>query len=551
MKKTGKEIGSVTLFGRFLNLVEAVGNRLPHPITMFALFALAIVLLSGILSALGVYAVGEVIDSSTLEASEETVTVVSLMNRQGLAYMLTHMVSNFTGFAPLGVVLVTMLGVGFAEGSGYLEALLKKAVSVTPEAVVTPMLIFLGVMSNVASDVGYVVLIPLGAVIFMAYGRHPMAGIAAAFAGVSGGFSANLLIGTLDPMLAGISTESAQMVSPGYVVEASANWYFMIVSTFLIVGLGTYVTDRIVEPRLRAHVKKEATRQPDNAVGRTGNYVAGQPDNAAGCTGNHTTAQPGNPALDSRERRALRRANATFFFLVAALVLLAVPGNSFLRNPDTKGLLSASPLMDGLIVIIALLFFAPSVVYGRSVGIYQGEKDVCAQLGKNMEAMGGYIALSFAAAQFINYFNYTRLGTILALKGAEFLGNGRIPGPFLMILFILLAAVINLFMGSASAKWTILAPVFVPMFMLLGYSPELTQVAYRIGDSCTNLVTPLMSYFAMIVVFAKKYDRDSGIGTLISTMVPYSVLFLIGWSLLLLIWMTAGLPLGPGAALRI
>lgn len=528
MKKTGKEDGGITLFGRFLNLVEAVGNRLPHPITMFALFALAIVLLSGILSALGVYAVGEVINSSTLEASEETVTVVSLMNREGLAYMLTHMVSNFTGFAPLGVVLVTMLGVGFAEGSGYLEALLKKAVSVTPEAVVTPMLIFLGVMSNVASDVGYVVLIPLGAVIFMAYGRHPMAGIAAAFAGVSGGFSANLLIGTLDPMLAGISTESAQMVSPGYVVEASANWYFMIVSTFLIVGLGTYVTDRIVEPRLRAHRKKEATGQADNAAG-----------------------QPGNPALDPRERRALRRANATFFFLVAALVLLAAPGNSFLRNPATKSLLSASPLMDGLIVIIALLFFVPSVVYGRTVGTYQGEKDVCAQLGKNMEAMGGYIALSFAAAQFINYFNYTRLGTILALKGAEFLGNGRIPGPFLMILFILLAAVINLFMGSASAKWTILAPVFVPMFMLLGYSPELTQVAYRIGDSCTNLVTPLMSYFAMIVVFAKKYDRDSGIGTLISTMVPYSVLFLIGWSLLLLLWMSAGLPLGPGAALRI
>lgn len=589
MKKTGKEDGGITLFGRFLNLVEAVGNRLPHPITMFALFALAIVLLSGILSALGVFAVGEVIDSRTLEASEETVTVVSLMNREGLAYMLTHMVSNFTGFAPLGVVLVTMLGVGFAEGSGYLEALLKKAVSVTPEAVVTPMLIFLGVMSNVASDVGYVVLIPLGAVIFMAYGRHPMAGIAAAFAGVSGGFSANLLIGTLDPMLAGISTESAQMVSPGYVVEASANWYFMIVSTFLIVGLGTYVTDRIVEPRLRAHMEKDAAGKPDNAagrtdsqatgqsdnaigctgnhaagqsdnaIGRTGNHAAGKPDNtaghsgnhAAGHIGNHPAAQTSNPAMDPRERRALRRANATFFFLVAALVLLAAPGNSFLRNPATKSLLSASPLMDGLIVIIALLFFVPSVVYGRTVGTYQGEKDVCAQLGKNMEAMGGYIALSFAAAQFINYFNYTRLGTILALKGAEFLGNGRIPGPFLMILFILLAAVINLFMGSASAKWTILAPVFVPMFMLLGYSPELTQVAYRIGDSCTNLVTPLMSYFAMIVVFAKKYDRDSGIGTLISTMVPYSVLFLIGWSLLLLLWMSAGLPLGPGAALRI
>lgn len=506
------------LFSRFLNSVEATGNRLPHPITIFVLLAAAIVLISGICAALGVSATGEMIDSKTMELTTQTIEVVSLMNREGLVFMLTQAVQNFVTFAPLGVVLVTMLGVGCAEGSGYLSALMKKAVSVTPAMIVTPMLVFLGVMSNVASDIGYVVLIPIGAVVFMAYGRHPMAGLAAAFAGVSGGFSANLLIGTLDPMLSGISTEAARLVNPGYVVEPTANWFFMIVSTFLIVAIGTFVTDRIVEPRLSAHK-------------HTGEDVSEM------------------TALNPKEQRALTAANWSLFGIVALITILAIPQNSFLRNPETGSLMSNSPFISGLIILIALVFFIPSVVYGRMSGIYRNEKDVCAQLGNNMSSMGGYIALAFAASQFISYFSYTKLGSVLALKGAELLGRANVSGPVLMILFILFAAAINLLMGSASAKWTILAPVFVPMFMLLGYSPELTQVAYRIGDSCTNLVTPLMNYFAMVVVFAKKYDEDSGIGTLIATMLPYSTFFLIGWSVLLVIWMLLGLPLGPGAGL--
>lgn len=510
----------LTWFARFLNVVETAGNRLPHPITMFAILAMAIVLISGLCAALGVSATGEMIDAKTMELSEQTITVVSLMNREGLAYMLTQAVNNFTGFAPLGVVLVTMLGVGCAEGSGYLSALMKKAVSVTPAMIVTPMLVFLGVMSNVASDIGYVVLIPIGAVVFMAYGRHPLAGLAAAFAGVSGGFSANLLIGTLDPMLAGISTEAARMVNPGYVVQPTANWYFMMVSTVVIVGIGTFVTDRIVEPRLSAH--RNTGEDVESAT-----------------------------ALSDKEKKALRMANLTLFIFIAAVALAALPQNSFLRNAETGSLMNNSPFMGGLIILIALLFFLPSIVFGRVSGNYKNEKDVCNQLGANMSSMGSYIALAFVAAQFISYFNYTKLGSVLALKGAEFLENAGVGGPVLMICFILFSAFINLVMGSASAKWTILAPVFVPMFMLLGYSPELTQVAYRIGDSCTNLVTPLMTYFAMVVVFAKKYDEDSGIGTLISTMLPYSIFFMIGWSLLLVIWMLAGLPLGPGAALAL
>lgn len=508
------------LFTRFLNGIETAGNKLPHPITMFAILAGGIVLISGICAALGVSATGEMIDSKTMEMTEQTIWAVSLMNREGLTYMLTHMITNFTEFAPLGVVLVTMLGVGCAEGSGYLPALIKKAVSVTPAVIVTPMLVFLGVMSNVATDIGYVVLIPIGAIVFMAYGRHPMAGLAAAFAGVSGGFSANLLIGALDPMLAGISTEAARIVNPSYTVEATSNWYFMIVSTFLIVLVGTFVTDKIVEPRLRAHT-------------HTG-------EDAAKAT-----------VLNEKEKKALIWANLSLLAIILFVGAIAAPAGSFLRNPETGSLMSGSPFISGLIVIIALVFFVPSVVYGRISGKYQGEKDVCAQLGDNMSSMGGYIALAFIAAQFISYFNYTKLGTILALKGADFLSSTGVSGPVLMVLFIIFTALINLVMGSASAKWTILAPVFVPMFMLLGLSPELTQVAYRIGDSCTNLITPLMSYFAMIVVFAKKYDKDSGIGTLISTMLPYSLFFMVGWSVLLVAWMGFGLPLGPGAGLML
>ena len=507
-----------SLFGRFLNGVERVGNRLPHPITLFAIFTLAIILISALCAWLGVSATGEVIDSQTMELTEQTVTAVSLLSRDGIVYMLTSMVKNFTSFAPLGVVLVTMLGVGCAEGSGYLSAVLKKLVHVTPRFIVTPMLVFLGVMSNVATDIGYVLLIPIGALVFMAYGRHPLAGLAAAFAGVSGGFSANLLIGALDPLLAGISTEAAGIIAPGYNVLATCNWYFMIASTFLIVLIGTLVTDKIVEPRLGKY-------QPRQAEGE------------------------GLTALNRQEGKAMRAANWTFLGLIVLLIAAAVPQNSLLRNPETGSLTSGAPLMDGLIPLLALLFFIPSVVYGRVSGTYKNEKEVCGQLEKNMALMGGYIALVFISAQFISFFNYSKLGTILAVNGAEFLKTIGVGGPVLMVLFILFVAFINLLMGSSTAKWTILAPVFVPMFMLLGYSPELTQVAYRIGDSCTNLITPLMTYFAMIVVFARKYDPDTGIGTLISTMLPYSLFFLLGWSLLLVIWMVAGWPLGPGAGL--
>ena len=509
-----------SFFAAVLNGVERAGNKLPHPILLFGILTAGIILSSALCAWLGVSASGPMVDPQTLELTEQTVSAVSLLSREGVVYLLTHMVKSFVEFAPLGVVLVTMLGVGCAEGSGFLSAALKKMVSITPKRMITPVIVFLGVMSNIASDVGYVLLVPIGALVFQACGRHPLAGLAAAFAGVSGGFSANLLIGALDPMMAGISTEAASMIQTDYVVHAPANWYFMMASTLLIVLIGTLVTDRMVEPRLGVYRETKTTLlHMEN--------------------------------LNQNESLGLRAGLITLLVLIALLVVLAIPAGSVLRNPETGSLSQNSPLINGLIPIIALLFFIPSVVYGRVAGIYKSHRAVCSQLEENMSSMGSYIALIFICAQFVSCFNYSKLGTILAFKGADFLRTLGASGPVLMLLFILFTALVNLLMGSATAKWTILAPVFVPIFMLLGYSPELTQAAYRIGDSCTNLISPLMPYFAMVVVCAQKYDKSLGIGTLVSTMLPYSLLFLLGWSVLLVIWMVTGLPLGPGAELYI
>lgn len=513
-----KAVKKPSVLNRMLNGIEAVGNRLPHPITLFAILVLLVVVVSAVCSAMGVSATGELVNRSKGVVEEQTVGVVSLLNADGFKYMLTHAISNFTGFAPLGVVLVAMFGIGLAEDSGFISGLLKRTVEITPAALITPVIVFLGVMSNLADAVGYIVVIPIAALMYMAYGRHPMVGMAAAFAGVSGGFSANLLIGTLDPLLCGITNEAVKMVDPGYVVEPTGNWYFMIASTFVITIIGTIVTEKVVAPRF-------------------GEYH-----------GSRDSGEIEEYKVTDIEKKALKYAGLTLIALVVFIIAISLPANSFMRADDGT-LLGNSPLMEGIIVLIAIVLFIPSVVYGRITGVYKGEKDVCAAMGKAMASMSSYIALVFVAAQFISYFGYTQLGTILALKGAEFFrssGIGPIP---MMIFFVLFAAFINLFMGSASAKWAIVAPVFVPMFMLLGYTPEFAQIAYRIGDSCTNVITPMMSYYAMIIVFAKKYDKDAGIGTLVSTMLPYSITFLIGWSALLVVWILLNLPLGPGVGM--
>ena len=507
------------MYGRILNSIEKIGNRLPHPIALFALFSGLVVVLSAVFAALGISATGELVSNGELQ--ETTVSVVSLLTKEGITYMLTHAVSNFTNYAPLGMTLAAMLGVGVAERSGLINVLLKSTVKITPSKFITPMVVFLGVMSNVANDAGYVILIPLGAMIFRAYGRHPMAGLAAAFAGVSGGFSANLLVGALDALLAGITQTAVTMIDPNYQVAVMGNYFFLATSTFLVTILGTWVTDKIVEPRLAAFSGK----------------VIGEEDMSL------TTITP-------KERRGMRNAIIVAFLYVAMIVLVCLPQNSLFRN-ENGGLLGrpTSPLINSAVVLITLLFLLPGITYGLTTGEFKGDKDVCNAMAKSMGSMGSFLALAFVSAQFINYFNYTQIGTIVALAGANFfreINIGLIP---LLVIFVLFSSFMNLFLGSASAKWNILAPVFVPMFMLLGYSPELCQLAYRIGDSCTNVVTPMMTYYAVILVFAQKYDKNAGVGTMTAIMLPYSAVFLIGWLVLLIIWLLLELPIGVGTGI--
>lgn len=516
-KKEVKVTQKVSLYDRWLNGIERAGNKLPHPVALFAILALVVIVISAICAAVGVSATGELISSGELTVT--TVSAVSLLTKDGLAYMFTHAVSNFTSYAPLGMVLVAMLGVGVAESSGMINSLLKQTVKVTPKALITPVVVFLGVMSNIASDSGYVILIPLGAMIFRAYGRHPMAGLAAAFCGVSGGFSANLLVGTLDPLLAGISQTAVSIIDPNYQVQVMGNYYFMFVSTFLITIVGTLITDFLVEPRLE----------------KFGGEVLSEEDNSL------TTITP-------EEKQGLRAAGIAALVYVIIVVAACIPSNSFFRNADGE-ILGKTPFIDSIVPLIALMFFIPAVAYGKKAGTLKDHREVCNAMAKSMGTMGSFLALAFVSSQFIQYFNYTKLGTILALNGANFFKSiniGLIP---LMVIFVLFSAFMNLFMGSASAKWNILAPVFVPMFMLLGYSPELCQLAYRIGDSCTNLITPMMTYFAVIIIFAQKYDKKAGIGTLTATMLPYSLCFLVCWTILLIIWLSFGVPIGINTSL--
>lgn len=502
------------LFNKFLDMIETVGNKLPHPVTLFGMFCLAIIIISELAAKSGLSVEFTMIDRKTLETSVQNVTAVSLMNPDGLRFMFTSAVKNFTGFHPLGTVLVAMLGVGVAEGTGFISAILKKVVVNTPRKFVTAMVVFLGIMSNIASDAGYVVLVPLGAIIFLSFGRHPLAGLAAAFAGVSGGFSANLLVGTIDPLLGGISTEAAKIIDPNYSVTPMANYYFMFVSTFLIMLIGAFVTEKIVEPRL-------------------GEYK-----------GSHDVDVQD---ISKEETKGLKFAGIGTLIFMVIMGLLVVPQNAILRDQTTGEMFGHSPFVGSIVLIIMMFFMIPGVAYGIGAGTVKNDKDVVKAMSKAMSTMGGYLVLSFVAAQFIVYFGYTKLGIILAAKGADFLQSIGFVGLPLILAFIVVSAFINLFIGSASAKWAIMAPVFIPMLMKLGFSPEFTQVAYRIGDSTTNIISPLMSYFAVIVAFAQKYDEEAGIGTLISTMVPYSLSFLAGWTVLLIIWYFAGFPIGVGA----
>lgn len=493
---------------RFLGVVERLGNALPHPATLFAGFAGLIILLSGLLSLFNL--------TVTHPGTGKSVSVVNLLSAEGLHRILTNLITNFTGFAPLGTVLVSLLGIGVAEGSGLIGAAMRLIVLKSPARLLTLVIVFAGVMSNAASEVGYVLLVPLAAIIFLASGRHPLAGLAAAFAGVSGGYSANLLLGTVDPLLAGLSQEAARIVNPEYVVNPACNYYFMAVSTFLITILGAWVTERVVEPRLGKYEGKEKAEE----------------------------VKP----LSPEEKRGLRFALITAALFTAFILGGLIPETGYLRDPKTHDILH-SPFMSGIVALVFLGAAICGIAYGVGAKTVKSDADVMKGMAKSMETLGSYIVLVFFAAQFVAFFNWSNIGLVVAVKGADTLrasGLGPIP---LMIAFVAISSIINLVMGSASAKWAIMAPVFIPMFMLLGYTPEFTQAAYRVGDSVSNVISPMMSYFALIVAFMQRYDEKAGIGTVISTMLPYTVTFFIGWTIMLIIWILLELPLGFGAGL--
>lgn len=504
-----------SLLAKSLDWIERVGNALPDPAILFLSLMLLVWVFSALLAGIDF---GE-LDPRTGDA----LRVKNLLTGERLADFLANMVRVFVTFAPLGIVLVAMLGVGVAEHSGYINVGLKKLLAFTPQTLLTPMLILVAIVSHTAADAGYVLVIPLGGVIFYAAGRHPLAGIAAAFAGVSGGFSANFVPSGIDPLLMSFTLEAARIYDPEIQLNPLNNIFFTGISSILIVLVGWFITDRIVEPRLNKTV------------------VDGDEDNL-----------PKMETVSPKESRAFWFATAAMILTLIGLILWAIPGDSALRGPDSinpeeLSLVSFSaPLMRAIVPLIFVFFIIPGVVYGYMSGVFKTSKDLINSQSKSMQSMSYYIVMAFFCALFIDAFSQSNIGILIALKGANLLRSLELPGQVTIVGIIFLSAFVNLLVGSASAKWALIAPIFVPMLMQDGIniSPDLTQAAYRVGDSVSNIVTPLLPYFPLVVVFAQRYVKNTGIGTLIAMMLPYSVIFLFVWTIFLLIYWALGIPLG-------
>jgi aminobenzoyl-glutamate transport protein len=505
----------------FFYFVEKAGNALPNPALLFVIFALIVLVLSAFGALLGWQ--GE------HPATGEQVGVINLLSREGLHRIILETVTNYTSFAPLGIVMVALLGIGVAESSGLIKTAINTMLVKAPAKAVTFIIIFAGLLSNVASDLGYVLIIPLAGTIFHSLGRHPLVGMAAAFAAVSGGFSANILISTQDPLLAGLSTEAARIIDPYYEVLPTANYFFMAVSTFVVAFICWLVTAKYLEPKL-------------------GKYEGDVP------------REEMTPPTDL-EKKGLKWAGYTFLAWFALIFIGLLPevirlpfteitfnnplGEGILRGDD--GTVLGSPVLRGFIALLFLMGAMAGSVYGFIVGKFKKLEDVIFSMNENIKTLASYLVLVFFAAQFVAWFNWSNLGMLLAINGANFLQDAGIHLIPLVLIDILLTSSLNLVMGRASAKWASMGPVFIPMFMLLGYSPELTQAVYRVGDSITNIITPVLPYFALIIVFYQKYDKKAGIGTIISHMIPFTIALFFGWVMLLIGWILLEIPLGPGA----
>lgn len=494
---------------RFLDRVERIGNSLPHPALLFLLFGALVVVISALVSSAGLSAIHPV--------SGEVLTSVNLLSSGGLRFVLSEMVKNYTGFAPLGTVLVAMLGFSLAEKSGLLTTLLRLLVLKAPKMLLIPAILLAGVMSHSGGDIGYVLLIPLAGLTFLSAGLHPVAGIAICFAGVSGGFAANVLLSTADPMLSGISQEAARILNKDYVVTPLSNYYFMATSSLLIIAVGTLIARKVTLPFL-------------------GDYQGAQSSESL-------------QRLSEAEKRGLLGATVMIGLLVLFLLLGLLPENGYLLEPGSPEILKSAAL-KGIVALIFLFGALPGLAFGFLSGNFKSQTDVVKAMQDAMATMAPYLVMVFFASQFIQLFSFSNMGLIFAIKGSEVLkslGLGVVP---LMLGFIVLTIFLDLLIGSASAKWALMAPIFVPMFMLLGVSPELSQASYRIADSVVNIISPLMPYFPLILSFANKYDPKASMGTVIALMLPYSIGFTVFWSLMLFAWISLKLPLGPGAMIQ-
>lgn len=496
-----------SLSQRALATVERVGNKLPDPALLFIALLFIVWIFSWLLS----YVTFDLIDPR----SGENLQVVNQLSGTAITTFFASMVKTFAHFHPIGVVLVAMLGIGVAEHTGFINTALRAMMNVTARWLLTPMVILVGIVSHTAADAGYVLVIPLGGVIFYAAGRHPLAGIAAAFAGVSGGFSANFIPSAIDPMLQGISQSAAQIIDADVSLNPLNNFFFTAASSLVIIALGWIVTDRIVEPRL-------ADTPLDGDL----------------------EDLPSMEALSDIERSALRMALWSLLLGIALLTVSAWPESSAWRGSSGSLTERGAPLMASIVPLIFVLFLLPGITYGLKAGTVTSAKDIIDGMTKAMHNMAYYLVIMFFIAQFLYAFSESNMGVLLALKGAIILKSLGLPAALTISGVVLLTGVLNLFVGSASAKWALLAPILVPMLMEVGISPDLTQAAYRVGDSTTNIITPLMPYFPLVVVYCQRYLKDAGIGTVTALMLPYSVTFIVCWTAFLLAYWALGLPLG-------
>jgi aminobenzoyl-glutamate transport protein len=504
-EKTGLE--------RFLDVVERVGNKVPHPVVIFALLIGLVILLSHLLYLLGTSVTYQAINPTTHEVEEATASVRSLLTAEGIRFMYAGVVQNFMNFTAVGVIIVAMLGVGVAESAGLIKALIRKLVMIAPAAALTYILVFIGIMSSIAADAGYLVLVPLAAAAYLSVGRHPLAGLAASFAGVAAVFSVNIFVKPLDGILVGITNDAIALLSPGRTVSLTSNLWFSIASVLLLTVVVALVSDRVIEPRLGPY------------------HGEGDEENAgAGVT--------------AEESRGLKYAGWGLLAVVVLFALLTVPAGAPLRNAETGSLMADSPFMNGLIVVIALLFLVAGAAYGRGAGTMKGSVDVIKSMEKAVAGLGGLIFLLFVISQFNAFFTYTNMAIIAAVKLGDTLESAGLGALPLLLGFVFVVGVLDLIMTGAIPKWAIFAPIFVPLLMRLNVDPEAVLAAYRVGDSPINSVSPLNAYFALIVSFAMRYQKDAGVGTVIALMLPYVVALFVVWPLLLALWHIFGLPWG-------